>query len=129
MHFGEHLMIDGYGGDRKKLKSKGLVLRCLNELTTELGMKKIAPPLIAWAEPNGKKDPGGWSGVLLIAESHVSIHTFPPRGFLSADVYSCKSGIDTKRITAYLTEKFGLRDIEQHFVKRGRRYPKKNLSA
>jgi len=33
MHFGEHLMIDGYGGDYEKLNDEKLVLRCLDELS------------------------------------------------------------------------------------------------
>lgn len=126
-HFGEHLMIDGYGGDKARLNNKKLVLRCFDELLRFLEMKKLVEPLVAWAEPNGKKDPGGWSGVVLIAESHISIHTFPARGFLSADVYTCKSGMDTKFILDYFTKQFGLKDIEQNFVKRGTRYPEHNL--
>src|SRR3989338_5364340 len=103
-HFGEHLMIDGYGGDEKKLNNKKLVLKCLEELPGLLGMKKLTNPLMVWAEPNGKKDPGGWSGVVLIAESHISIHTFPARGFFTADVYTCKNDVDTKFIVEYFTK-------------------------
>lgn len=128
MHFGEHLTIDGYGGEKKKLNSKALVLNCLDKLPTLLGMRILAKPLISWAEPNEKKDPGGWSGVILIAESHISIHTFPERGFISADVYSCKNGMDTKKVIAYFKNSFGLQDVEQHFIKRGTRYPDHNTA-
>jgi len=121
-------MIDGYGGDVKKLNDKRLVLKCLDELPKLLGMKKLTDPLIVWAEPNGKKDPGGWSGVVLIAESHISIHTFPARGFLSADVYTCKNGLDTEVSVAYFKKRFKLQDIEQNFIKRGTRYPEHNLA-
>ena len=41
MHFGEHIMIDGYGGDKKLLNDKEVVLSCLNHLPVELGMKKL----------------------------------------------------------------------------------------
>ena len=128
MHFGEHLTIDGYGGDMNKLSDKGLVLGCLNELPARVGMRKIAEPLLAWAEPNGKKDPGGWSGVVLIAESHMSIHTFPKRGFLSADIYTCKNGLDVKAAVLYFKSRFGLKSIERHFIKRGTKYPQHNLA-
>ena len=128
MHFGEHLTIDGYNGSIEKLNDKRLVLSCLNGLPKFLGMRIIAKPQVCFAEPNGKKDPGGWSGVVLIAESHISIHTFPKRGFLSADVYSCKNGLNRERIIEYFKTTFDVKDIEQHFIKRGARYPQSNIA-
>jgi len=48
-----------------------------------------------------KKDPGGWSGFVIIAESHISIHTFPARRFVSIDVYTCKNGLKKDFIIFY----------------------------
>jgi S-adenosylmethionine decarboxylase len=127
MHFGEHLMIDGYGGQFEKLNNKELVLGCLNELPEKLGMKKLADPVVYFAKGNNIKDPGGWSGVVVIEESHISIHTFAGRGFVTADVYTCKNGMDNDFIITYLKEKFELKDVEQHFVKRGTQYPDHNI--
>src|SRR5688572_23726252 len=123
MNFGEHLTIDGYGGDRKKLNDKKLVLKCLKELPELLGMRTLSSPEVYFAPGNNIKDPGGWSGFVVIEESHISMHTFPGREFLSADVYTCKSGMDTKTILSYFKKQFGLKDIEDHFLQRGTRYP------
>lgn len=120
-------MLDGYGGDQAKLNDKELVRKCLDELPEILGMKKLAEPEVYFAQGNDIKDPGGWSGFVVIAESHISIHTFPKRGFLTADAYTCRNGMDIKFIEEYLKEKFGLRDTETNFVKRGMRYPEKNV--
>ncbi len=128
MHFGEHLTIDGYNGDKKRLCDKELVLSCLNELPELLGMHKIAEPQLVVFDGNGAKDPGGVSGVVLIAESHISIHTFTERRFLTADVYSCKVGMDTTFILNYFTKAFGLSEIEHNFLLRGTRYPRQNIS-
>ena len=128
MHFGEHLTIDGYGGDKKSLASKELVLSCLNELPGLFGMHKIAEPQLVVFPGNGGKDPGGVSGVVLIAESHISIHTFTERRFLTADVCSCKVGMNTTFIIEYFKKQFGLQDIEDHFIIRGTRYPDKNIA-
>lgn len=122
-NFGEHLTIDGYGGSEEKLNDKDLILGCLNELPKLLGMKKLGGPEIYLAPDNDIKDPGGWSGFVVIAESHISCHTFPKRGFLTADVYSCKNGIDVDFIVNFFKEKFELEDIEKNFIKRGTRYP------
>jgi len=126
-HFGEHVTIDGYGGNFEKLNNKELVLECLNDLPGKLGMKKLAPPVIYFAKGNDIKDPGGWSGVVVIEESHISIHTFAGRGFLTADVYTCKNGMDRDIIRQYFTEQFELKDVEENFIKRGTRYPDTNI--
>lgn len=127
MHFGEHVTIDGYGGDKEKLDNKELVLKCLNELPERLGMGKLSEPEVYFAKGNDTKDPGGWSGFVVIIESHISIHTFPARGFLSADVYTCKEGMDTNFIVNYFIKQFGLKDVEKNFIKRGTRYPSANI--
>lgn len=126
MHFGEHLTIDGYGGSKEKLDNKDLVLGCLNDLPEQLGMHKLSEPEIYFAKGNDIKDPGGWSGFVVIEESHISIHTFPEKGFISADVYTCKNGMNNDFILNYFKEKFALSDIEHNFIKRGTRYEHKN---
>lgn len=128
INFGEHLTIDGYGGDYDKLNSEMLVLHCLHELPELLGMKKLAIPSVYFAKGNGGKDPGGWTCFVVIEESHISIHTFPGRRFVSIDVYTCKNGIDDAFIVNYFMEKFELVDIEKNFIKRGTRYPAVNLT-
>jgi S-adenosylmethionine decarboxylase len=122
MHFGEHVTIDGYGGNNKRLNDKEFVLETLNELPEKLGMHKLSTPEIYFAKGNNIKDPGGWSGFVVIEESHISIHTFPDNGFLSADVYTCKNGMDTDYIIEYFKQKFLLSEIESNFIIRGTKY-------
>lgn len=122
-HFGEHLMIDAYRGSREKLRDRELVQQCLDELPERLGMRKLAEPTVHWAAPNGIRDPGGWSGVVVIMESHISIHTFPARRFASIDVYSCRNGLPTAEIEAYFRAVFSFEELETNFVVRGKKYP------
>ena len=49
-------------------------------------------------------DPHGASGVLLLAESHLSIHTWPERGFAAADLFLCGSGLDAEGAIESLRE-------------------------
>ena len=127
VNFGEHLMIDGYFGDHDLLNSKDLVLDLLNNIPIELGMTKLSEPIVYFAESNDKKDPGGWSGFVVIMESHISIHTFPKKGFVSADVYSCKDGLNTDYVINRFKEAFKLKDVETNFVRRGTKYPVENI--
>lgn len=126
-NFGEHLTIDGYGGNPKKLNDKKLILKCLRELPTIIGMKKLSQPEVYPAPANGGKDPGGWSGFVVIAESHISIHTFPARRFVSIDAYTCKNGLKKDFIIRYFKKVFELKEMEINFIKRGKKYPKFNI--
>lgn len=127
INFGEHLTLDGYGGDPILLNDKGLVERAFPELLEKLQMHALYEPIVVSAPDNGLKDPGGWSGFVIIAESHVALHTFPKRGFISADVYTCQNGLDTEAVVKYFKETFKLKDVETNFIKRGTRYPAQNL--
>ena len=120
-------MIDGYHGSSEKLSDKDLVHQYLDELPLKLGMRKLAEPTVRWAEPNGIKDPGGWSGFVVINESHISIHTFPGRLFASIDVYTCQNGLATSEIEDYSREFFGFMELETNFVQRGKKYPVRDL--
>lgn len=126
-NFGEHFMLDGYQGDAEKLNDKELVSKCLHELPELLGMHRLSEPEIYFAKSNDIKDPGGWSGFVVIMESHISVHTFPARRFASIDAYTCRNGMDTEFVKNYFQKVFGFKDMETNFVKRGTRYPAQDL--
>jgi len=127
IQFGSHLTIDGYGGNFDALNDRDTVMKVLDELPELLSMKKLQKPFLIAAAPNDKKDPGGWTGVVTIAESHISVHTFPARHFVSADVYTCTDTLDIQFILAYFQKLFSLSDIESNHIIRGTRYPAQNL--
>lgn len=126
-HFGEHITIDGYGGSPDLLNSKEEIRSSLSTLCEILQMHPLTEPHIVSAPDNHIKDPGGWSGFLIIAESHIAIHTFPKRRFVSADVYTCRNGVDEMAIIDFFKSKFKLEEVETHFIKRGLKYPAYNL--
>ena len=42
--------------------------------------------------------PHGVSGVAVIAESHLAIHTWPEHGYVAADVFTCREGVDLEAL-------------------------------
>lgn len=120
--FGTHLTIDGYGGSYEKLFDMKRIFKVLNDLPSFLGMKKLTTPYVVDAPPTTPKDQGGISGFVMIAESHISIHTFPHRRFLTADVYSCKP-FDTDKTVKFFKKQFELDDLEINIIKRGLKFP------
>ncbi len=127
IQFGTHLMLDGYHGYREYLDSEPLLRALLNELVVALKMHMISEPVVSRVGPNNKKDPGGLSAFVMIAESHISIHTFPNRGFVSADIYTCSNELDEVLVKERLTHAFDLTLTDVQVVKRGVRYPVENI--
>jgi len=123
INFGLHLTLDGYGGNPEKLNDGNLVRKCLDELPDKIGMHKIFGPEVMECGECNPKDSGGFSGFVMIAESHISCHTFPWRKFVSIDVYTCGSTIDTEFIINYFKQAFELSDVETNFIRRGTRFP------
>lgn len=92
-------------------------------------MKPLIRPILIKAEGNetlGGKDPGGYSGFMIIQESHISIHTFVRRGFVTIDLYSCKE-FDATKVVTFLKEIFEAQDVDILKIDRGLKYPKENL--
>jgi S-adenosylmethionine decarboxylase proenzyme len=62
--------------------------------------------------------PQGVAGVLLLAESHMSVHTWPEHAYVSVDVYTC-GGCDPDLAIPVLAEGFGAARVELTRVVRG----------
>ena len=127
--FGMHMMLDAYGVEAKYLEDMKRVYRFLNDLPGIIGMNKLTAPQVLDCDPTDTgKDPGGITGVVLIAESHISIHTFAKRGFFTMDLYSCNNfEEDLPTIKEYIQKIFPYQKEELQVVKRGLEYPQNNV--
>ncbi len=63
--------------------------------------------------------PFGISGMVVIAESHLSIHTWPEYGYAAVDIFTCGKTIKPEKAVAYLIEKFQSKNPSVVEVKRG----------
>ena len=92
-----HLAIDGYGGDTAKMWDAQLVRDFLFRCPDELGMTRITEPeVLEYNAP--KPEDAGISGFVIIAESHISIHTFPRREYVNIDIFSCRPFDDQRAL-------------------------------
>ena len=112
-----HLVIDGYGGDIAKMWDADLVRSFLNDYPTALGMTKISEPQ-AFVYDAQEEEDSGVSGFVIIAESHISIHTFPRRDYVNIDVFSCKS-FDNERALEDVRALFSLGEVRTWLLDRG----------
>ncbi|AEB09419.1 S-adenosylmethionine decarboxylase proenzyme [Desulfobacca acetoxidans DSM 11109] len=120
--FGQHLMLDGYGCPYDYLTDLDRIYEFLNQCPDVIHMTKIMPP---YAFKYSGKVPQDWglSGFVLIAESHISVHTFPEKGYLSIDIFSCKS-FDADKAIDYSEKVFRIATREIQLVDRGLEFPR-----
>jgi S-adenosylmethionine decarboxylase len=115
--FGPHLLIDGTHCDTRKLADRILVERILSDYPAAIGMTKIGGPyMFEYQAP----DPAysGVSGLVVIAESHIAIHTFPELDYFTMDIFSCKN-FDHEKAIAYIKDAFDVQEMDRMLVQRG----------
>jgi len=66
-----------------------------------------------------KFSPHGVSGVVVISESHFSIHTWPEYGYCALDIFTCGNEIKSHLALEYLKKELGADNISVTEVKRG----------
>jgi len=109
------------GGDPVRLNSVPLVRRTLDALPRMIEMTKMAPAFsVRWR--GNVPENAGVSGFVLIAESHIAIHTFPARRFAWVDVFSCKA-FDGNLAERVIRATFGFQQISRGDIPRDLDYP------
>ncbi len=63
--------------------------------------------------------PQGVSGVIIIAESHISIHTWPEHNYAAVDIFTCGDIIDPKSAIKPLIERLQAKSSSYREIKRG----------
>jgi S-adenosylmethionine decarboxylase len=112
-----HLVIDGYRGDTEKMWDKQRLETFLFDLPPILGMTRITEPsVLGYDAP--KPEDSGISGFVIIAESHISVHTFPRKDYVNVDIFSCQS-FDKDQALDRVKELFGLEEVKTWVLDRG----------
>ena len=122
--FGLHVTIDASDCDKRKLASYSLVYDILNNLPARIGMTKMTLPYVCKWLDKFSDGAEGISGFVMIAESHISIHTFPDQDYVFMDIFSCRN-FDTDKAIKYLVSAFGALKYKTNVLKRGVDFPPK----
>jgi S-adenosylmethionine decarboxylase len=81
---GQEWIVDAYGFSASALRSVARMEEVFRRMVSELSLKSVAPAV--WHEFPGE---GGITGFLLLAESHLSCHTFPEYGAVCLNLFCC----------------------------------------
>ncbi|NOK35123.1 adenosylmethionine decarboxylase [Corallococcus exercitus] len=86
MTTGQEWLVDASGCAPERLKDAAALAALFEELVVLMDLKVVGQP--QW---HVFPDPGGVTGLALLAESHLAIHTFPEHGFAALNVYCCRT--------------------------------------
>jgi S-adenosylmethionine decarboxylase len=87
--YGPHLMLDLNESDPAVLNDLEACFNLLNTLPSLISMTKITQPYVFRYRAAVPED-DGITGVVIIAESHISLHTYPAKNYVFVDIFSCK---------------------------------------
>ena len=95
---GRHLLTEFYGCDRETLNDPDRIKKIMEEAAITSGASIVQSVFHLF-------NPHGISGVVVIAESHLAIHTWPEYGYSAVDIFTCGEEVDPWRACHYLKEK------------------------
>jgi S-adenosylmethionine decarboxylase proenzyme len=100
---GKHVLAELYGCDREVLNSPELIENYMKRAAIECGATIVNSVFHSF-------NPHGISGVVVIAESHLAIHTWPEYGYAAVDVFTCGITVNPQiaidRLKEYLLAKY-----------------------
>ncbi len=109
---GKHLLLELKDCDVKLLNDLDYLREALNAVATLIGATVIKDSFYQFS-------PQGVSGVVIIAESHISIHTWPEFRYAAVDVFTCGEVILPVRAVKPLAEKLKAWSTSYIELKRG----------
>lgn len=109
---GKHYLIDFYGCTFEALNSAPFIEGALLESA------RISKATILHHSFH-KFAPQGVSGVIVIAESHISIHTWPENGYAALDLFTCGETMATERAVEFLKAVFQPQRADVREMQRG----------
>lgn len=109
---GRHILAEIYGCDAEILNNSELIEKIMVESALEAGaeVREVA---------FHKFSPQGVSGVVVISESHLAIHTWPELGYAAVDIFTCGDRVNPWDACNYLTRKFNAGHLSANEYQRG----------
>lgn len=93
--FGRHVAVDTWGVDFEVLNNAELLEAHLVEAAEACGATVLSVQ-------SKQFEPQGATVLVMLSESHLSIHTYPERGFAAIDCYTCGEMVDPQLAIDYL---------------------------
>ena len=123
MRKGLHLLVDAYGCKAKTITDTDSIKALLLQVTDAVGLRPLSDAMVyAVDEHMIHPEDTGVTGGIIFMESHFTIHTFPARGYMSCDIYSCKT-FDSDDVVRILTAFAEPSSMHVNTLRRGNSLP------
>ncbi len=109
---GTHILIDFFDCDVEFLNHRKTIEDCLSEAAIICGATIVEKVIHQF-------NPHGISGVIVIAESHIAIHTWPENQFVAIDIFTCGDCLNAERAIDFLKKSLCASDIKVQNINRG----------
>ena len=109
---GHHLLLELSGCESDLLREVKPVEKAIKEILTQAGAT-----VIQWDFK--QFEPHGVSGVVIIAESHLTIHTWPEHNYAAIDVFTCGSKAIPNKVSQLCSQFFKATHVEEKIIPRG----------
>jgi S-adenosylmethionine decarboxylase len=109
---GRHILVELYDCDKEALNNLGFLRDVMVNAAIDCGAEVLGDSFHHFS-------PQGVSGVVIIAESHLSIHTWPEYGYAAVDVFTCGTTVEPEKAARALIEKLGSRNNSLTEIPRG----------
>jgi len=109
---GKHLLLELKDCDKEVLNDVSLLRKALLAAASECGATILG-------ESFHQFRPQGVSGVVVIAESHLFIHTWPEYGYAAADIFTCGNSVQPEKAAQVLMRRLGSRNHSMVEMRRG----------
>ena len=106
-HKSKHLLLELYRCDYEKLNDESF-LRCTLNRSAKLAKATVLNLI------SNKFDPHGVTAIALLAESHISIHTWPETNYSAVDIFTCGQNMLPELASQYLIEAL---KAEEHYLR------------
>jgi S-adenosylmethionine decarboxylase len=109
---GNHIIAEFYNCDKQIMNDSPFIEKAMNEAAILSGATVVGSHFHTF-------NPHGVSGVVVIAESHLTIHTWPEYGYAAVDIFTCGETIDSVAAFMHLKEQFKAASTSTVEMKRG----------
>jgi S-adenosylmethionine decarboxylase len=109
---GRHLLVELHDCDREVLNDLDLIRDVMVKAAIDCGAVVLGNSFHRFS-------PQGVSGVVVIAESHLSIHTWPEYGYAAVDVFTCGTSVNPEKAAEVLIERLGSKNHSTMEIPRG----------
>ena len=116
-HHSKHLLLELYRCDFEKINDESF-LRCTLNRAAKLANATVLNLI------SNKFEPQGVTAIALLAESHISIHTWPESYYSAVDIFTCGQNMLPELASQYLIEAL---KAEEHYLRVINRNPPKKV--